>query len=300
MAIKMIAPVKRITQTEERKQIIKEDLKLSLPTEESSVSQDMSELIWLFYGQKKIGKTSLAAKFPNAILIGFEAASRSVNCKKVFCPTWEHFLQYIKLLKIQKHEFKTAIIDTGLQAYNRCLEYICNIQNIEYPKDNDFGKDWKKISTEFFRVHTELQGLGMGLVIVCHEKLKESETRSGQKFDMVMPDLSAGAEKCYKAIVDNMIYYHKAGNRRFLQLQGTDYIDAGAVFGDEEYDVKFFRTKKGEKIHAVDAGNSAGEAFNNLENAFFCKADESYTEESKKWEVEQITKSVRNKINKRR
>lgn len=272
---------------------------LTLPVSVTGVTGGMELSSWLLYGVKRIGKSSLASKFPGAIVFKFEIASQRVKSFNCDCPSWAHFLKYIDLLRAEKMKAgsawarKFAVIDTPYEAYARCKEYVCKQNGITYTSDDRaFGGIWDKISAEFRRVHMELQSLGMGLCVVCHDELKECTTRAGQKFDMVIPKLSKQADDLYRAIIENVIYYHYRDKQRWMTLRGSDYIFAG-VIGDEDDPV--FMTPEGKKIYAVYAGETATEAYNNLKAAFECQQTETYADDTEQFEEESLAASIRAK-----
>lgn len=267
-----------------------DSLELPVAIESSNAGGGMETTSWMLYGVKRIGKSSLSAKFPGSIIFKFEIASQRVKAVACNCPAWEYFLKYLQLLKDEKRQAggdwprKIAVIDTPFEAYARCKEYVCRQNGITYTSDaKDHGGIWDKVSSEFRRAHMELQALGLGLVVVCHDQMTECSTRSGQRFDMVVPKLSKQADDLYRAIIENVIYYHYRDRQRWMTLRGSDFIFAG-VIGDEDDEV--FMTPDGKKIHAVYAGETATEAFNNLEAAFNCEQEFTYTDESEQFEQE--------------
>lgn len=260
----------------------------------------METTSWMLYGVKRIGKSSLATKFPGAIVFKFEIASQRVQSMSCDCPNWAYFLKYLELLKQEKLQSgdnwprKIAIIDTPFEAYGRCKEYVCKQNGITYTSDaRDHGGIWDKISSEFRRVHMELQALGLGLIVVCHDQVNECSTRSGQKFDMVVPKLGKQADDLYRAIIENVIYYHYRDRQRWMTLRGSDFVFAG-VIGDEDDPV--FMTPEGKKVYAVYAGETASEAFHNLESAFNCRQEFTYADESEQFEKDAQQASIQEKV----
>ena len=274
---------------------------LTLPTGESSVVEtEMDRTSWMFFGFKRIGKSSLASKFPGSITFKFEIASQRVKSMNFDCPSWAHFTKGIELLKAEKEQMgnkwhrRIAVIDTPFEAYSRCKEHVCKKNGITYTSDDKaFGGIWDKISSEFRKAHMELQALGLGLIVVCHDEIKEQTTRAGQKFDMIMPKLPKQADDLYRAIIENVIYYHYRDKQRWMALRGSDYVFAG-VIGDE--DDKVFMTPNGEKISAVYAGETSGQAFQNLKNAFDCLQEETFEDESVQYETAALKKSITDKV----
>lgn len=267
---------------------------VGLPTAMSGDTSNVNEDIWLIYGPKRIGKTSLASQFPGSILLAFEPASRSVMAFRRDCPSWDKFLAVVALLKKKNHKFKIAVIDTGLEAYSMCMEYTCKKYGFEHPGgQNDYGASWDKVKKEFRKPFLELQASGLNIIIICHERLKENETRAGQKFDSVIPAIPGQVDEFFRAIVGNLVYYHMRGKERFIQIRGTDYISAGV--GGENH----FLTPSGEQVYAIPAGRSYREAYENLLYCFDNKQEETFSDETMKYDEEKIADSIRKHLKKK-
>lgn len=246
-------------------------LDLSLPTEKSVPEVDIAVYTNLIFGKKKIGKTTLTSHFPEAFHFMFEPGSKALSIYDRMVPTWEHFLGYIALLEEGNHKFKNAIIDTGAIAYDRCLEFICKKDGINHPSDKkDYGATWKKVSQEFERAHFRIISSGLGLIVIAHEKTEEIETRSGDKFDQIVPALSKQADEYYAGTIDNIFYYHFVGGQRFLTIRGDEFIVAGTRCE------KNFLNQDGEQIYKIPMGTSSEEAYNNLVAAFNNKQVKTY------------------------
>lgn len=278
---------------------VKAKNEICLPVEKSIPSEKLYDYTWLIYGAKKIGKTSLAAQFgEKSLFFMFEQGAKSLSVYQVNCNTWDNTLKYLDLLEKQKEngtlKYNTIVIDTAFEAYQRCFDYVCKREKIEYPREDNFGKDWKKISNEFNSFQQRILGLNIGMVVLCHETKKEETTFSGQKFDMVMPNLPKAIDSIYRAQIDNVVWYHYRGKDRFLTIKGSDYALAGIA---AQVDKKFC-TPKGEPIFAIPMGNSPSEGFKNLNKAFNNLQNQTFKEETERQEKSLIAQSITEKIKK--
>ena len=271
---------------------------LELPTMLSVPSDNLGDYSWLIYGTKKIGKTSLAGQFEDALFMMFEPGGKALSIYQVDCSSWEKALGYLALLEKQCKQgllkYRTIVIDTGFEAFQKCFTFVCDKENIEYPRMDNFGKDWRKIGNEFRSFHNRIAGLSVGLVVLCHEKLKESMTRTGNKFDMVTPNLSSVADDYYRATIDNVAWYHYRNRERFLLIKGSDYALAGTAVQSN----KCFLTVAGEQIHAIPMGDSAEGGFNFIKRAFANKQKLTYREDTEKFLEESVKTSVHKKLRK--
>lgn len=252
---------------------------LSLPKEKSTVSQNITDYSFLVYGEKKIGKTSLAARFPNAFHLFFEPGGKGQELYERNISNWEEFLGYIELLEKKEHNFQTVVLDTGGIAYDLCLDYVVRKNNIKHPGDmDDYGSSWKKVETEFKRAHNIIMNrLNLGIVVLAHSKTKEIESRTGRKFDKVVPNLSSQCMEYYTATMDNIILYNFIGNQRWLTIEGSSFEESGTrceknfKVGDEN----------GPRVHRIPAGNNPDEAWENLNKAFNNNQKKTYEDVDK-------------------
>jgi hypothetical protein len=261
----------------------------SLPTAPSVPSKNIADYTWLIYGKKKIGKTSLAAQFPKALFMMFEPGAKSLSIYQMPMATWQDFRDAVKLLKADPNRggFKTVVIDTGFEAYARCLECVCKENGLAYPSEgNDRGITWNKVSTEFRRQQIELLSLGLGMIVLAHDKINEAQTLAGQKFDHITPRLSGQCDDYYRASIDNVCYYHYRGKERYLQLRGSDYCFAGVATQTG------FKTPNGEQIYAVPMGNSPQSGYLNLVAAFECRQKLAFKDETEQFTEKEIDNSI--------
>ena len=101
--------------------------------QKTKVTRDLRSKFIFIYGAPKIGKTTLAARFPNNLLLGVEHGFNLIDdISAVDVPTWAEFKKYVKQLendgRIAKGH-KILIIPS-------CNPYSINIQKRFWPIDN--------------------------------------------------------------------------------------------------------------------------------------------------------------------
>jgi len=268
----------------------------SLPTAPIEPVADLGAYSWMFYGPKKIGKSTLASLFPDALFMMFEPGAKALRIYRVDCNTWADACGYLLTLEKEKREgtlrYKTIVIDTGFEMHKKCQSAVCESLGIDYPRENNFGKDWNAISTELRRFHDRIFGLGTGLVILCHEAVKEQQTYTGNKYDQVVPLLAKASDDYYRAVVDNVCWYHYRGKQRFLQIRGTDHAVAGLALSAED----FFKTPNGEQIYAIPITSEPRAGMQNILAAFNNKQVQTFKEETEKFSEAAIKVSINEKL----
>ena len=201
---------------------------LQLPTQKHSPNQSLSDYSILLFGEKKIGKTSLASQFPDALMLFFEPGGKSLNCYQLAVNDWDSFLQIIELIKQGNHSYKTIVIDTIDIAYKCCFAYTCEQLNINHPQDEkDFGKSWGLIRDEFNRAIVALLALDIGCIFISHSEERELKTRTGLKYNRIVPSMGNQAAKIMTGIVDCLFYYEFNGKDRQLVVEGDELVSAG-------------------------------------------------------------------------
>jgi len=246
---------------------------ISLPTLKSTPLEDLGGYTWLLFGEKKIGKTSLAAQFPDALFLMFEPGGKGLETYQMDMVDWKMLRQTVKALVAEPDRFKTIIIDTGDIAYKMCMAQIGRENGFEHPSDikNDFGKSWQMILGEF---ETQIQALvksGRGIVFISHASESTFESRDGDRYNRVTPTLSNQVMKFLTGFVDIIAYYGYEGTDRILTIHGSDNLEAGT-----RTDRNFLVKGTTKKVHSIPMGDSPEEGYANIQKAFRNEQEEDF------------------------
>lgn len=250
-------------------------LDLELPDEMSEPADRIEDYNMMIYGPKGIGKTSLAARFDKSLTMAFEPGGKALRTFQRAVPNWLHFRKYISLLD-GNSKFRTVVVDTAQIAYNRCMDYACEQAGIKHPGDEGYGKGWKRVAQEFERQFNTLMSMGMGIIAVAHDKDDEVETKSGRKFNKMVPALTGQCDEYFSGPIDIVGYYHYDGEQRWMQIRGSDYVTAKCRLEEN------FIAKDGQPVFKIPMGNTPDEAYENLVKAFNNEQEESYIPEDLK------------------
>lgn len=209
------------------------------------VSRDLRGYSVFFYGGWKTGKTTIASKFPNALLLAFEKGYNALaGVRPQPINSWAEFKKVLRQLKDAraKEMFETIIVDTADIAYDYCTKYICdNAQRsdggygVDSISDIPFGKGYGMVEKEFDTALRSIVQMDYGLVIISHETDKTFTDESGNQYNKIVPTLDKRANNICARMCDIVGYSRavtdKDGNLTTkLFMRGTPRYEAGSRF----------------------------------------------------------------------
>lgn len=202
------------------------------------VSKDLSGYTVMFYGEPKTGKTTIASKFPKALLLAFETGYLAIpGIMAQPINKWSEFKQVIKQLKDEKaHEqFSNIIVDTADIAYDLCEKYICNQAGVSAINELPYGQGWSKASKEFDEALRAIPQMGYGLVMISHSQDKTFKDENGEEYNQIVPTLANRPRLIVDRMSDIIGYAHPVQEEdgtthTVLYMRGTPRFIAGSRF----------------------------------------------------------------------
>ena len=209
------------------------------------VSRDLRGYSVFFYGGWKTGKTTIASKFPNALLLAFEKGYNALaGIRPQPINSWAEFKKVLRQLKDPraKEMYETIIVDTADIAYDYCTKYICDNAvrsdggyGVDSISDIPFGKGYGMVEKEFDTALRSIVQMDYGLVIISHETDKTFTDEAGNQFNKIVPTLDKRANNICARMCDIVGYSRavtdKDGNLSTkLFMRGTPRYEAGSRF----------------------------------------------------------------------
>lgn len=206
------------------------------------VSRDLRGYSVLFYGEPKSGKTTIASKFPGALVLAFEKGYNvipGIMAKPM--NSWGDFKKVLVELKDPevKEIFQTVVIDTADIAYGLCEKYICSREsdaknNYEQISDLPFGKGYKLAQQEFDEGLRKILQMDYGLVLISHAVDKTFKDEAGIEYNQIIPTLDNKARLVCERTCDIIGYSRQVNTENGLQtrlfMRGTPRFVAGSRF----------------------------------------------------------------------
>ena len=202
------------------------------------VSRDLRGYSVFLYGGWKTGKTTIAAKFPKALLLAFEKGYAAIpGVMALPINSWSDFKRVLRQLKEPQAQemYETIIIDTADIAYDLCTKYICANNNADSVSDIPYGKGYGMIEKEFDEALRSIVQLNFGLVIISHDTDKVFTDESKQQYNKIVPTLDKRANNICARLCDIIGYSRSVEDAEGnlvtkLFMRGTPRYEAGSRF----------------------------------------------------------------------
>ena len=191
----------------------------------------------LIYGSEGVGKSTLAAQAPNPIFIPTEDGLDQVHCNSFpLCKTFEDCMEYLKVLSLEAHDFKTVVIDSADWLERLIFDLLCkqyNVKSIE-KVDGGYGKGYVLALTQWRQVIDGLRYLreerGMIVLFLAHAKIESHTDPESTAFDRFSPKLNKHANAMLCEWCDAILLAtrergaakgEKSGGERILRCIGS-------------------------------------------------------------------------------
>lgn len=186
----------------------------------------------------KTGKTTIASKFPKALLLAFETGYLAIpGIMAQPINKWSEFKQVLKQLKDDKaHEqFDNIILDTADIAYDLCEKYICNQEGVDTVNQIPYGGGYAKAGKEFDEALRSIPQMGYGLVMISHSQDKTFKDENGEEYNQIVPTLANRPRLIVDRMSDIIGYAHPVqeedgSTHTVLYMRGTPRFIAGSRF----------------------------------------------------------------------
>ena len=133
----------------------------------------------VIYGSEGIGKTTIAAQFPNPLFIDTEGGTAQLDVRRIDRPqSWEELLTIIKEVAATPNICKTLVLDTADWAEALCMQHVCEKNGQKSIESFGYGKGYTYLAEEFGRLIKAFDKVidsGTNVVITAHAKMRKFE-----------------------------------------------------------------------------------------------------------------------------
>lgn len=133
----------------------------------------------VIYGAEGIGKSGLAAKFPDPLFIDTEGGTAHMDVRRIEKPqSWEEMLSVVKEVAATQDVCRTLVLDTADWAEQLIVSYLCTKYKQNSIESFGYGKGYTYLGEEFSRLLGALDTVlasGVHVVITAHAKMRKFE-----------------------------------------------------------------------------------------------------------------------------
>jgi GTPase SAR1 family protein len=134
----------------------------------------------VIYGPEGIGKTTLAAAFPDPLFIDTEGGSDYIELARVnpAPDTWEKLQDTVKEVIADPSVCKTLVIDTMDWAEQMIIESVLRTRGLQSIEDAGYGKGYTYVGEEaakFMGLLDQVKDAGIHMVLTAHAKMRKFE-----------------------------------------------------------------------------------------------------------------------------
>ena len=230
----------------------KEDTMLLPENKRRDINKISKKVVWL-YGSPFSGKTYLANKFPDPLMLNTDGNIKFVDAPYIFIkddvvvdgritkrkPAWEKFKEVIDELEKKQNDFKTIVVDLLEDTYEHCRAYKYAELGVEHESDAGFGKGYDMIRKEFLDNIKRLTNLDYeNIILISHEDSSKNITkRGGETTTTIRPNIQEKLASKIAGMVDIVARVVADGDSRVLSFKNNEYIFGGGRLNVKGQDI---------------------------------------------------------------
>lgn len=230
----------------------KELISMLLPkNERRTINAITKKTLWL-YGAPFSGKTTLANKFPDPLMLNTDGNIKFVDAPFIAIKNvvevegritkttlaWEVFKDVISELEKKQNDFKTIVVDLLEDLYEHCRLYMYEKLGISHESDDSF-RAWDKVRTEFLSTLKRLMNLDYdNIILISHEDLSRDITKkAGEKITAIKPNIADKLANKIAGMVDLVARVVAEDNARTLSIKPSDVVFGGGRLSVSETEI---------------------------------------------------------------
>lgn len=133
----------------------------------------------VIYGPEGIGKSQLAALFPDPLFVDVEGSTKHLDVKRLDTPaSWTMLMEELAWVQLNPQSCRTLVIDTADWAEQLCVSHVCAVAHVSGIEDFGYGKGYTYLSEEFGNLLNRLSDVvdaGVNVVLTAHTAIRKFE-----------------------------------------------------------------------------------------------------------------------------
>lgn len=130
--------------------------------------KDITPKVFFIWGQSMSGKTYLARRFPNPLIINTDGNAKKVDTPSIEVHDFETFTKVLEEIESGKHDFKTIIIDLVDDIKTMLQNNVCKKHNVDDEGEVPYGKGYREVKMVWQRTMVRLNQLPYNVIFISH------------------------------------------------------------------------------------------------------------------------------------
>lgn len=176
----------------------------------------------VIYGTEGIGKSTLAAAFPNPLVLDTEDGTKHLDVARVVCDDWRTLTLAVTELAVDAQGYKSVVIDSADWAEKLLIESMLAGSGKKSIEDYGFGKGYTMLQehvSRFLASCDKLIAAGLNVVFVGHSKVvRTSPPDMSDGFDRYELKLTKQVSPLLKEWCDLLVFC----NYKISLVEGAD------------------------------------------------------------------------------
>lgn len=165
----------------------------------------------VIYGSEGVGKTTLAAHFPEPLIIDTENGSSHLDVRRIDdIRSWDNLLKTIREVVITPDICKTLVLDTADWAERLAITKVCETHSIKSIEAAGYGRGYVYLQETFSELLDALDAVitkGIHVVVTAHAKMRKFEQPDEQgAYDRWEMKLSKNVAPLLKEWCDMLLF----------------------------------------------------------------------------------------------
>jgi len=189
-------------------------------------TKDITPTVFFIWGQSMSGKTYLARRFPDPVILNTDGNARKVDTPSVNIYDFETVVEALQEIEAGKHNYKTIIIDLVDDIKTMLEMYVCKKHEVDTLADAPYGKAFSDVKMIWKKTMVRLSQLQYNVIFISH--IQEVQDEANPQRTVEMPSLEQKYYNMTMGRCDLSIKCRKVGSN-YLQLcvdKRDNYVEA--------------------------------------------------------------------------
>ena len=131
-------------------------------------TKDITPRVFFIWGESMSGKTFLARRFPNPLIINTDGNAKKVETPSIEVHDFETIVKVIQEIEQGGHEYQTIIFDLVDDVKTMLQSYVCKKYGVNDEGEVPYGKGYRDVKMTWQKLMVRLNQLPYNVIFISH------------------------------------------------------------------------------------------------------------------------------------